>query len=169
MPSLPGLAGQHGVSWRVYAASGEYPVGFYTQLKGSLEHLPPLIDNQERPTAPRPLVGARGAGVLGAAGEVLDDGEHRRAGARVPDLPGVEDDQRRILGNRRRAVGQVGACSVGDVVVQPLGELGQVAGQVDVAVLARFGGAAVELLLEEGLAGLFARELAAAVHGADGQ
>ncbi|HWF51981.1 MAG TPA: alkaline phosphatase family protein [Solirubrobacteraceae bacterium] len=35
MPSLPGLADQHGVSWRVYAASGEYPVGFYTQLKGS--------------------------------------------------------------------------------------------------------------------------------------
>ena len=35
MPSLPGLAGDHGVSWRAYAASGEYPVGFYTQLKGS--------------------------------------------------------------------------------------------------------------------------------------
>jgi hypothetical protein len=35
MPSLPGLADAHGVSWRVYAASGEYPVGFYTQLKGS--------------------------------------------------------------------------------------------------------------------------------------
>lgn len=35
MPSLPGLAEAHGLSWRVYAASGEYPVGFYTQLKGS--------------------------------------------------------------------------------------------------------------------------------------
>jgi len=35
MPSLPGLADAHGVSWRVYAASGEYPVGFYTQLKTS--------------------------------------------------------------------------------------------------------------------------------------
>jgi hypothetical protein len=35
MPSLPGLAGAHGLSWRVYAASGDYPVGFYTQLKGS--------------------------------------------------------------------------------------------------------------------------------------
>jgi hypothetical protein len=35
MPSLPGLADAHGVSWRVYAASGEYPVGFYTQLKRS--------------------------------------------------------------------------------------------------------------------------------------
>ena len=35
MPSLPGLAGDHGVSWRVYAASSDYPVGFYTQLKGS--------------------------------------------------------------------------------------------------------------------------------------
>ncbi|MFZ1997234.1 MAG: alkaline phosphatase family protein [Solirubrobacteraceae bacterium] len=35
MPSLPGLAEAHGLSWRVYAASGDYPVGFYTQLKGS--------------------------------------------------------------------------------------------------------------------------------------
>jgi hypothetical protein len=35
MPSLPGLADQHGVSWRAYAASGDYPVGFYAQLKGS--------------------------------------------------------------------------------------------------------------------------------------
>jgi hypothetical protein len=35
MPSLPGLADAHGVSWRVYAASGRYPVSFYTQLKGS--------------------------------------------------------------------------------------------------------------------------------------
>jgi hypothetical protein len=35
MPSLPGLAGDHGVSWRAYAASADYPVAFYTQLKGS--------------------------------------------------------------------------------------------------------------------------------------
>jgi hypothetical protein len=35
MPSVPGLADAHGVSWRVYAASGDYPVAFYTQLKGS--------------------------------------------------------------------------------------------------------------------------------------
>ena len=35
MPSLPGLAEAHGLSWRVYAASGDYPVGFYTELKGS--------------------------------------------------------------------------------------------------------------------------------------
>ena len=35
MPSLPGLAGANGVAWRAYAASGDYPVGFYTQLKGS--------------------------------------------------------------------------------------------------------------------------------------
>jgi hypothetical protein len=40
MPSLPGLADQHGVSWRVYAASGDYPVGFYTQLKGSANVVP---------------------------------------------------------------------------------------------------------------------------------
>ncbi len=35
MPSLPGLAGDHGVSWRAYAAANGYPVAFYTQLKGS--------------------------------------------------------------------------------------------------------------------------------------
>ena len=35
MPSLPGLAGDHGVSWTAYAASGHYPVAFYTQLAGS--------------------------------------------------------------------------------------------------------------------------------------
>ena len=35
MPSLPGLAEAHGVAWRAYAASNDYPVGFYTQLKGS--------------------------------------------------------------------------------------------------------------------------------------
>src|SRR5215469_14212457 len=35
MPSLPGLAEANGVSWRAYAASSDYPVGFYTQLKGS--------------------------------------------------------------------------------------------------------------------------------------
>ena len=35
MPSLPGLASAGGVAWRVYAASNDYPVGFYTQLKGS--------------------------------------------------------------------------------------------------------------------------------------
>jgi hypothetical protein len=35
MPSLPGHAGDNGVSWRAYAASADYPVAFYTQLKGS--------------------------------------------------------------------------------------------------------------------------------------
>jgi phospholipase C len=35
MPSLPGLADTNGVGWRVYAASGDYPVAFYTQLQGS--------------------------------------------------------------------------------------------------------------------------------------
>jgi hypothetical protein len=35
MPSLPGLAGANGMSWRAYAASGGYPVSLYTQLKGS--------------------------------------------------------------------------------------------------------------------------------------
>jgi phospholipase C len=35
MPSLPGLAEADGIAWRAYAASDEYPVGFYAQLKGS--------------------------------------------------------------------------------------------------------------------------------------
>src|SRR5947209_12992435 len=35
MPSLPGLAEAHGIVWRAYAASNDYPVGFYTQLKSS--------------------------------------------------------------------------------------------------------------------------------------
>ena len=35
MPSLPGLAEANGVAWRAYAGSNEYPVAFYTQLKGS--------------------------------------------------------------------------------------------------------------------------------------
>jgi hypothetical protein len=40
MPSLPGLAEDNGVDWRAYAASGDYPVAFYTQLKGSPKVLP---------------------------------------------------------------------------------------------------------------------------------
>ena len=35
MPSLPALAEANGVAWRAYAASNDYPVAFYTQLKGS--------------------------------------------------------------------------------------------------------------------------------------
>ena len=35
MPSLPGLAEANGVAWRAYAASDDYPVAFYTELKGS--------------------------------------------------------------------------------------------------------------------------------------
>jgi len=35
MPSLPGLAQANGIAWRAYAASNDYPVAFYTQLKGS--------------------------------------------------------------------------------------------------------------------------------------
>jgi hypothetical protein len=40
MPSVPGLAGEHSISWRCYTASGDYPVGFYTQLKGSANLVP---------------------------------------------------------------------------------------------------------------------------------
>lgn len=35
LPSVPGLAEDHGVSWRCYTASGGYPVSFYAQLQGS--------------------------------------------------------------------------------------------------------------------------------------
>lgn len=35
MPSVPGLAGDNGLSWRVYAAAGQYPAGFYQQLQAS--------------------------------------------------------------------------------------------------------------------------------------
>ena len=40
MPSLPGHAGDHGLSWKVYSGQGGYPVGFYTQLKGSPNVVP---------------------------------------------------------------------------------------------------------------------------------
>ena len=35
MPSLPGHAGDHGLSWKVYTGASGYPVSFYTQLKDS--------------------------------------------------------------------------------------------------------------------------------------
>ncbi|HEV3168859.1 MAG TPA: alkaline phosphatase family protein [Actinocrinis sp.] len=35
MPSLPGHAGDNGVTWRVYTGSDGYPVRFYSQLSGS--------------------------------------------------------------------------------------------------------------------------------------
>jgi hypothetical protein len=35
MPSLPGHAQDNGLAWKVYAGTSGYPVGFYTQLKGS--------------------------------------------------------------------------------------------------------------------------------------
>ena len=37
LPSVLGLADESGVPWRAYAASGGYPVAFYTQLKGSAD------------------------------------------------------------------------------------------------------------------------------------
>jgi hypothetical protein len=40
MPSVPGLAETHGVQWRAYAASNDYPVGFYAQLNGSPNVVP---------------------------------------------------------------------------------------------------------------------------------
>lgn len=35
MPSLPGHAEDHGISWRCYTADHAYPAGFYSQLHGS--------------------------------------------------------------------------------------------------------------------------------------
>jgi hypothetical protein len=35
MPSLPGHAQDHGLTWKVYTGRSSYPVRFYTQLKGS--------------------------------------------------------------------------------------------------------------------------------------
>ncbi|MEC3957025.1 alkaline phosphatase family protein [Nocardia sp. CDC153] len=35
MPSLPGHAGDHGISWRAYTGTSGYPVEFYRQLQGS--------------------------------------------------------------------------------------------------------------------------------------
>jgi len=43
MPSLPGLAQANGIAWRAYAASNDYPVAFYTQLKGS----PSVVSSSE--------------------------------------------------------------------------------------------------------------------------
>lgn len=40
MPSVPGLAADAGLRWRCYTGTGDYPVGFYTQLKGSPNLLP---------------------------------------------------------------------------------------------------------------------------------
>jgi hypothetical protein len=40
MPSVFGAADGAGVSWRAYAASGDYPVGFYTELHGSPNVVP---------------------------------------------------------------------------------------------------------------------------------
>lgn len=40
MPSILGLAEEHGVSWRAYTASACYPVGYYTQLTGSSNLVP---------------------------------------------------------------------------------------------------------------------------------
>jgi hypothetical protein len=40
MPSLPGLADENGVTWRVYAAADNYPVAFYERLRGSANVVP---------------------------------------------------------------------------------------------------------------------------------
>jgi hypothetical protein len=43
MPSLPGHAGDHGLTWTCYTGTSGYPVEFYTRLKGA-----PNIVRQDR-------------------------------------------------------------------------------------------------------------------------
>jgi hypothetical protein len=40
MPSLPGHAAAHGLTWKAYTGTSDYPVSFYTQLKGSPQIVP---------------------------------------------------------------------------------------------------------------------------------
>lgn len=40
MPSVPGLAQDAGIGWRCYTGSSGYPVGFYSQLHGSVNLVP---------------------------------------------------------------------------------------------------------------------------------
>ncbi|HKS98573.1 MAG TPA: alkaline phosphatase family protein [Rugosimonospora sp.] len=40
LPSLPGHAADHGLSWRAYTGASGYPVQFYAQLKGSPNIVP---------------------------------------------------------------------------------------------------------------------------------
>jgi hypothetical protein len=40
MPSVPGVAADHGVTWKCYTGSNSYPAGFYRQLKGSKNLVP---------------------------------------------------------------------------------------------------------------------------------
>jgi len=40
MPSVPGHAADHGLSWKAYTGSSSYPVNFYQQLKGSPNIIP---------------------------------------------------------------------------------------------------------------------------------
>lgn len=40
MPSVPGLAYENGLSWKCYTGRGDYPAGFYQQLKGSPNLVP---------------------------------------------------------------------------------------------------------------------------------
>ena len=35
LPSLPGHAGEHGLTWKAYTGANEYPTAFYRELKGS--------------------------------------------------------------------------------------------------------------------------------------
>lgn len=41
MPSVPGLAAEHGISWRCYVPSDLFPIGFYKELQGS----PNVVDS----------------------------------------------------------------------------------------------------------------------------
>ncbi len=100
---------------------------------------------------------------------MLDDREHHRARPRVPDRAGVKDDQRAVVWDARRAIGEERAGALTDIVMQPLSELREVRGELDVGVLASFLDATVELLLQHRLARALAGQLTTAVHRPDRQ
>ena len=49
MPSLPGHAADHGLTWKAYTGTSGYPVEFYTQLKGS----PNIVRSDRSSPTPR--------------------------------------------------------------------------------------------------------------------
>ena len=57
MPSVPGLAAQHGLAWRCYSGNSKYPFIFYKELNGSPDIVPSaqFVQDAQRNALP-PLV-----------------------------------------------------------------------------------------------------------------
>ena len=55
MPSLPGHAQDHGLSWKCYTGTSGYPVNFYAQLKGSANMVRSvdIVDDAKNGTLPQ--------------------------------------------------------------------------------------------------------------------